>query len=91
MAIGCISPLFVQSLIYLLYSKDWGGGYVVKTYPSIYPVVAPPILITFIRVTLITTSVTLVTLACLDYGREYDCPDPPVNMCIISVEKSLVQ
>ena len=22
----CISPLFVQSLIYFSYSKDWGGG-----------------------------------------------------------------
>ena len=28
----------------LSYSNDWGGGgYVVKTYPSIDPIVAPPI------------------------------------------------
>ena len=24
------------------YSNDWGGGYVVKTYPSIDPIAAPP-------------------------------------------------
>ena len=47
MAVGCISPLFVKSSIYFLYSKDWGGGYVVKTYPPVDPIVAPPILITF--------------------------------------------
>ena len=26
----------------LSYSNDWGGGYVVKTYPSIDPIAAPP-------------------------------------------------
>ena len=41
MALGCISPLFVQSLIYVSYSNDWGGDYVVKTYPSIDPIAAP--------------------------------------------------
>ena len=45
MALRCISPLFVQSLIYLSYSKDWGGGYVVKTYPPIDPIAAPLILL----------------------------------------------
>ena len=35
-----------------------GGGYVVKTYPSIDPIVAPPILITSISVTFIIASVT---------------------------------
>ena len=37
----CISPLLVQSLIYASYSNDGGGGYVVKTYPSIDPIAAP--------------------------------------------------
>ena len=62
MAVRCISPLFVKSSIYFLYSKDWGGGgYVVKTYPPIDPIVAPPPLpdINYILcVTFITASVT---------------------------------
>ena len=33
---------FYQSLKYLEYCKDGGGGYVVKTYPSIDPHSAPP-------------------------------------------------
>ena len=42
MALGCISPLF-SNLEYITYIvKIGGGGYVVKTYPSIDPIVPPP-------------------------------------------------
>ena len=38
-----IFTTFIQSLIYYHIVMIGGGGYVVKTYPSIDPIVAPPI------------------------------------------------
>ena len=41
MALGCFSPLlFLKYISYIV--KIGGGGYVVKTYPSIDPIAAPP-------------------------------------------------
>ena len=66
-----------------------GGSYVVKTYPSIDPIAAPPILITILSVTF-NNHERNVSYASLVYGRGSDCPGPPVNTCMISVLRKLV-
>ena len=42
MALRCISPLLYNLKYISNIVKIGGGGYVVKTYPSIDPIVAPP-------------------------------------------------
>ena len=62
---------FIQSLIYYHIVMIGGGGYVVKTYPSIDPIVAPPIKLTYKCQSLSPASVSMTLrsrLLYLDYG-----------------------
>ena len=93
MALGCISPLF-SNLKYISYIvKIGGGGYVVKTYPSIDPIVPPPNIYAYISVRLFNRVLWRNNVTtCLAYTvwRGPEWSGPPVNTCSWSVEKRIV-